>query len=183
MQKKQMIGIFALFIVGCIGLLVLIVYTTVKTKSINIAEHEPFKEWIGQTLILNRPTAIYRENIRMDGNNDYPYTLLDSMHPKWQYVEERKNIGDIREITKLAEGSKLQVEKAIQYTNSVSGFSYPMIFGKISINGITYKIGYQWGTRDIGKRFDNLEKCWQFHLAPWQQKIDTNFYSLPTAKF
>lgn len=178
-----MMGIVALVAVGSIGLFIFIIYATVKTKSTNLDKYEPFKEWVGQTVILNQPTALFKEKIPMHDNTRYPYMLLDSLHPNWQYAEDQKNIGDIEEITKFPKGMMLQLEKAIQYTNGVSGSSYPTVFGTITANGNTYKVGYQWGTMNFGKSFDKIEKCWQFHQAPWQDHVDTAFYALPTAKF
>src|SRR5690606_39531762 len=99
------------------------------------------------------------------------------------YIDEQKQIGNLQEIIQFAEGTRLNLENAIQYTNGVSGSSYPMIFGTITAHGKSYKIGYQWGTLDIGKRMNKVEKCWQFHQAPWQANVDMNFYALPTANF
>lgn len=183
MTVKKMMGIVALAITGGIGLFVFILYATVKTKSTGLNKYEPFKEWIGKTAVLNKETVLFKEKIRINDNSEYPYILLDSLHPRWQYMEEQKNIGDIEEITRFPAGTKLKLEKAVQYTNGVSGSSYPTVFGSIATNGKTYKTGYQWGQIDIEKSFDKIEKCWQFHRAPWQSKRDTAFYALPTAKF
>ncbi|MFC6098830.1 hypothetical protein [Olivibacter domesticus] len=183
MTTKKIMGIIALVIVGGIGFLIFIIYATVKTKSTNLNKYEPFKEWIGQTVLLTRETVLFEEKLRSNENSQYPYTLLDSLHPKWQYAQEQKNIGDIEEIVKFPACTTLKLENAIQYTNGVSGSSYPTIFGTITVNGNTYKTGYQWGTMDIGKSFDKIEKCWQFNQAPWQDVQDTTFYALPTANF
>ncbi|SFO18195.1 hypothetical protein SAMN05421741_12436 [Paenimyroides ummariense] len=174
-------SIIALVVIGGIGLLVFIIFTTVKTKSTSINEYEPFKEWVGKTVTLNKETALFKDKQKMNPNRDYSYMLLDSLHPKWQYLEEQKAIGDLVEITRFPEGTILKFEKAIQYTNGVSGFSYPTIFGSITSNGKEYKTGYQWGEMDMAKKFDKVEKCWQFHQAPWQKEKDTAFYALPTA--
>lgn len=176
-------GVVLLVIIGVIGGFVFILYATIKTKSTNINRYDPFREWISKTVVLNKQTVLFKEKIMMNDNSDYPYLLLDSLHPNWQYVEDLKNIGDIEEIVAFPAGTLLLLEKAVQYTNGVSGMSYPTVFGTITSNGNKYKIGYQWGTMDIGKRFDKIEKCWQFHQAPWQNKHDTAFYALPTANF
>ncbi|MHC8950253.1 hypothetical protein [Sphingobacterium hungaricum] len=154
-----------------------------KTKSTNINRYEPFKEWVGKTVALNKETVLFKDKVEIHHNSSYPYLLLDSNHPKWQYIEEQKEIGDLLEITRFPAGTRLKFDKAIQYTNGVSGFSYPSIFGTITANGKEYKTGYQWGEMDMGKRFDMVEKCWQFHQAPWQKEKDTAFYALPTARF
>lgn len=169
-------------LVAVIGF-VFILYATIKTKSTSLNKYEPFKEWIGQTVTLNKVTILFKDKIPMNDNSDYPYMLLDSLHPQWRYIEEQKEIGDIEEIISFPAGTQLRFDKAIQYTNGVSGSSYPTIFGTIIYNGQNYKIGYQWGTMDIGKSFDKIEKCWQFHQAPWQTSADLNFYALPTAMF
>jgi len=109
--------------------------------------------------------------------------LLDSLHPQWQYKDEQKEIGDIEEISHFPKGTVIKLEKAIQYTNGVSGSSYPTIFGTIIYNEKEYKVSYQWGKIDLGKHYDKVEKCWQFHQAPWQDVRDTAFYVLPTANF
>lgn len=181
MFTKKTIGIIALVIIGGIVLFSFIIFATVKTKSTNINKYEPFKEWVGKTVILNKEATLFKDKVEMNPNRDYPYMLLDSLHPKWQYVEEQKAIGDLVEITRFPAGTTLKFEKAIQYTNGVSGFSYPTIFGTIISNGKEYKAGYQWGEINLGKSFDKEEKCWQFHQAPWQKGKDTAFYALPTA--
>ncbi len=174
-------GIIALVVIGGIALLVFIIYATVKTKSTSINKYDPFKEWIGKTVTLKKETILFKDKLEMNYNNEYPYTLLDNEHPKWQYVSEQKRIGDLQEVTKFPVGTTLRLEKAIQYTNGVSGFCYPTMFGTITIDGKEYKTGYQWGEMDMGKKFDKVEKCWQFHQTPWQEEKDTAFYSLPTA--
>lgn len=185
MTAKKIMGIAALvIIVGIIGF-VFFLYATIKTKSTSLNQYEPFTEWVGKTVTLNKKTVLLKEKIPMNDNRDYPYILLDSLHPRWQYVEEQKNMteADLEEVAIFPSGTTLKLEKAIQYTNGVSGSSYPTIFGTITANGHTYKAGYQWGTMAIGKSLDKIEKCWQFHQAPWQDKADTAFYALPTAKW
>jgi len=184
MTAKKIMGIIALVFCGGIGLFIFMLYATIKTKSTNINTNKPFKEWVGQTVTLNRQTFLFEENIRMNTNGRYPYTLLDSLHPQWQYVEERKNLAepDLVEITSFPTGTKLRIEKATQYTNGVSGSSYPTVFGTIHHNGQEYKIAYQWGTQDIGRRFDKIKESWKFHQAPWQTQQDTVHYALPDAK-
>lgn len=181
MTTKKIMGIIVLVVIGVIGLLIFIIYATVKTKSINISKYEPFKEWVGKTVTLNKETVLFKDKLSTNHSSDYPYLLLDSLHPKWQYVEEQKSIGDLEEIIRFPEGTIFKLEKAIQFTNGVSGFSYPYIFGTITIKGKEYKTGYQWGEIKMGKKFDKEEKCWQFHQAAWQQEQDTAFYALPTA--
>lgn len=133
----------ALVIIGGISLLVLIIFATVKTKSTNISKYEPFKAWVGKTITLDKETALFKDKVEMNYNRDYPYVLLDSLHPKWEYVEEQKAIGDLEEIARFPAGTALTFEKAIQYTNGVSGFSYPTILVTITSNGKEYKADYQ----------------------------------------
>lgn len=182
MTGKKIIRNAMMLIIGATGGLVFLIYATVKTKTTSLNHYEPFQEWIGQTVILKRDAVVFKEKLRSNENSRYPYTLLDSLHPQWRYVQELKTIGDLKEVGKLLAGSVLKLETAIQYTNGVSGSSYPTIFGTLTENGHTYKIGYQWGSRAIGKRVAETGKCWHFNQAPWQAVRDTSFYALPTAK-
>jgi len=183
MTTKRIMGIVAIGILVVVIGFIFILYATIKTKSTSLNNYEPFKEWVGKTVTLNKETVLFKEKIRMNSNSNYPYMLLDSLHPQWRYVEEQKAIGDIEEIIRFPVGTSLKLDKAIQYTNGVSGSSYPTIFGTITAHGMDYKVGYQWGERDVSKAFEKIEKCWFFHQAPWQDKQDTTFYALPTANF
>ena len=180
-SKILKIGVL-IFVVGLI-IFAFILFATIKTKSTSLNEYEPYKEWIGKTVTLNKETVLFIDKM-YNYNNDYPYALMDSLHAQWPYIDERKNLpqSDLEEIIKYPVGTKLTLEKAIQYTNGVSGSSSPVIFGTIIYNEKSYKISYQWGERDVSKAFDKIEKCWQFHQAPWQDKRDTAFYALPIAK-
>ncbi len=183
MTVKKVMGIIALVIIGSIGLFVFMLYATIKTKSTSISQYAPFEEWVGKTVTLNRETVLYKEKIPVYNNSNYPYILLDSLHPQWLYAQEQKKQPDpdLEEIQIFPAGTPLKVEKAIQYTNGVSGFSTPYLFGTINFEGNLYKTGYQWGQMSIGKSLDKIEKCWYFHQAPWQNRQDTTFYMLPTA--
>ena len=181
MTGKKFIRNAILMIIGAIGGLVFLIYVTVKTKATSLNQYEPFKAWIGETVVLKREAAVFKEKLRSNENGRYPCTLLDSLHPKWRYVQVSKAIGDLEEIGKLPAGTVLKLECTIQYTNGVSGSSYPTIFGTITENGNTYKIGYQWGSREIGKCVADTDKCWPFNQAPWQAERDTTFYALQTA--
>jgi len=183
MTTKRIMGIVAIGILVVVIGFIFILYATIKTKSTSLNNYEPFKEWVGKTVTLNKETVLFKEKIRMNSNSNYPYMLLDSLHPQWRYVEEQKTIGDIEKIIRFPVGTSLKLDKAIQYTNGVSGSSYPTIFGTITAHGMDYKVGYQWGERDVSKAFEKIEKCWFFHQAPWQDKQDTTFYALPTANF
>lgn len=170
-----------LLVVAGIGLFIFILYATVKTKSISINKYEPFRTWIGKTVTLNRQTILFKEQLNI--NDKYPYRLLDSLHPYWQWFSDRSTMQepDAWQVTIFPVGSIVKIEKAIQYTNGVSGSSSPMLFGTMNDGKTTYKIGYQWGKQDISKDFDGIKKCWEFHQAPWQEKRDTAFYELPEA--
>lgn len=176
-------GIILLVIVGGLGLFIFLLYATIKTKTTSLNKYEPFKSWVGQTVTLQLETVLFKEKLQSNENSQYPYTLLDSLHPQWRYVEERKTMEkpDLEEIAVFAAGTKLHLEKAIQYTNGVSGSSSPTIFGTIEAQGKQYKIAYQWGQANMSRRFEKIEEYWQFHQAPWQQQVDTGFYALPVA--
>ena len=177
------IKILALIIFGGIGLVLFVLYATVKTKSTNLKNYEPYKELIGKTLVLQKETYLFKDETSMIPNGDFPYTLMDDLHPRWAYFQEGKEISevDITEVLRFPKGVVFHIEKAIQYTNGVSGSSNPTLFGTIDYRGKTYKISYPWGERNIDKAFRNVPKCWQFHQAPWQDAADTTWYALPTA--
>ncbi|MBX3253591.1 MAG: hypothetical protein KF862_05570 [Chitinophagaceae bacterium] len=183
MSVKRTMGIIVSVVFVVIAGFIFILYATIKTKSTSLRKYEPFKEWVGKSVVLNKEAVLFKEKIPGNTNGEYPYMLMDSLHPRWQYMDEEKSAGNIEEIVAFPAGTALKLEKAIQYTNGVSGSSSPWIFGTVSSNGNTYKTGYQWGTRDLEKNFYQIEKCWKFHQAPWQDKTDTTFYALPTAEF
>lgn len=184
MRSKKIMSI--IFILAGAGILAFafILYATIKTKSTSLDNKPPFRTLIGQTVTLQRETVLYEDHIGQQTNADYPYILLDSLHPLWQYAQDcqAQPQPDLLAITKFPAGTTLHIEKAIQYTNGVSGTSNPSLFGSISSGGEIYKIGYQWGKISLEKYFDKVEKCWHFHQAPWQSQQDTAFYALPEAK-
>ena len=179
----KVIKILALVIFGGIGLILFILYATVKTKSTSLKNYDPYKELIGERLVLQKETYLFKDETSMIPNGDFPYTLMDDLHPRWAYYQEGKEISevDIKEILRFPKGVAFHVEKAIQYTNGVSGSSTPTLFGTIDYQGKTYKIFYPWGERDIDKAFRKVPECWLFHQAPWQDRADTTWYALPTA--
>ncbi|SFW54782.1 hypothetical protein SAMN02927921_02262 [Sinomicrobium oceani] len=183
MTTKKIMSIIAVLIIVGIAGFIFLLYTTIKTKSADISGYEPFKAWVGQTVRLDKETLLFEQKAGMNNHNRYPYILLDSLHPQWQHAEEAKDVEDpdLKEVMAFPAGTHLKIEKAIQYTNGVSGFSSPMLFGTINYAGQTYKTGYQWGEADISKDLNNIEKCWKFHRAPWQAQEDTSFYALPKA--
>ncbi|WCM43327.1 hypothetical protein MG290_06610 [Flavobacterium sp. CBA20B-1] len=183
MTTKSIVKIAALVIGLGVILFAFMLFASIKTKSSSLNNHEPYKNWVGKNVTLQKETVLFIDRM-YDDNDDYKYTLLDSLHPQWQSVDERKNLPapDLEEIVKFPAGTQFKLEKAIQYTNGVSGFSTPYIFGTILHNGKTYKTGYQWGTLDLAKSMDKEKKSWHFHQAPWQDSKDTAFYELPTAK-
>lgn len=182
MNIKKIIGIIALIAIAGIGFFIFILYATIKTKSTSLSKYEPYREWIGKIVILDKETVVFKEKIRMNPNSKYPYILLDDLHPQWKYVLEQQKTGDVDKVAVFPAGAKLTLEKAVQYTNGVSGTSYPTIFGTISNGKQIYKVGYQWGNRDFSKSFNDY-KSWYFHKAPWQNEEDTVHYTLPEARW
>lgn len=170
---------------GGIGFFIFIIYATVKTKSTGLNSCQPFKELIGKTVVLNKETYLFSDHENTTHNADFPYTLMDDLHPLWSYYQECKNLPhvDITEITSFPRGTKFQIKKAVQYTAGVSGASYPTLFGSIQHKGQLYKVSYQWGKQDFYKASNEAEKYWVFHQAPWQNTRDTASYVLPTANF
>lgn len=181
MTTGKIMGIIALVIVGGIGLFIFFLYATIKTKSTSLDKYDPFKEWVGNIVTLDKEVVVFEEKVKMNSNSKYPYVLLDSLHPRWEYIREQEEIGDVTEIKIFPAGTKMMLEKAIQYTNGVSGSSYPTIFGTITDNDKAYKVSYQWGEQDVAKSHYKIEKSWKFHQAPWQTEQDTAYYALPRA--
>ncbi|GAB3414182.1 hypothetical protein [Niabella aquatica] len=181
MTTKKIVRIVMWIMAGGIALFIFFLYATIKTKSTSLSSYAPFKEWIGETVTLNRETVLCKEKDYLNVNSNYPYTLLDSLHPDWQKVEQHHP--DIEPVMVFPAGTKLHIEKAVQYTNGVSGSSYPTMFGTISENGREYRISYRWGERNLALYFDRTKECWYFHQAPWQSKTDTAFYYLPVAEW
>lgn len=181
MRIKKLTGILVLIAIGGGGIFVFLLYQTIKTKSTSLDRYEPFKQWIGKTVTLQKETVLFEEKLKLHDNIEYSYTLTDDLHPQFTHYKNIEFNPDY--IITLPAGTILQLEKAVQYTNGTSGFSYPHLFGTISANGKTYKIGYQWGDVNQEKYFDKVDKCWKFHQAPWRTTPDTAWYALPEAKW
>ncbi|WP_028296969.1 hypothetical protein [Olivibacter sitiensis] len=183
MRVKKLIKVFIWLAVLAIPIFVLVLYATIKTKSTPIDKYQPYKAWVGKTVRLNRETTLFKENLTL--NSCYPFLLLDSLHPRWRYAESQLSHPepDLVRIKTFPKGTELTFEKAVQYTNGVSGFSSPMLFGVIKDGGKVYKLGYQWGSQSISRDFDGIKESWQFHQAPWQEVKDTAYYALPVAKW
>lgn len=183
MTTKKIVGIIALIAFCGVGLFVFILHATVKTKSTSLNTYQPYKEWIGKTVTLDKETVLFKEKIREGITRKYPYSLIDSLHPSWEYLDFKVEIGDAVKITTFPAGTKLKLEKAVQYTGGVSGSSTPIVFGTINEEGKTYGVGYPWGKRDMTIDYIRIEKSWLFHKAPWQTDLDTTHYALPRANW
>lgn len=184
MTGKRILKTTIGLIVGGIFLFAFFLYATIKTKSTGIDKYPPFREWVNKKVVLNRETVVVKEKIRSITNGIYPYTLLDRLHPDWEYVQSKIELSDpdIEEIRVFPAGTELILEKAIQYTNGVSGSSYPAMFGTIGRGEDAYKVGYQWGKCDVAKNHYGIKECWKFNQAPWQEQPDTAYYALPKAE-
>lgn len=143
MSVKKIMGIIALVVFGGIGLFIFMLYATIKTKSTSLNKYEPYKEWLGKTVILHKETVLFKEQSRMNPNGKYPYTLMDSLSPGWEYILALEADGSVTKIATLPAGTELVFERAVQYTNGVSGSSYPTIFGTLKSDGKEYKVGYK----------------------------------------
>lgn len=180
--KKIMSVIIIIGIMVVLGF-AFFLYATIKTKSTNINEYKPFKNWVGRTVTLNKEVVLLTEKVRLYDDKKYPYLMLDSLHPYWHYLDERIQLGDYKVVKKLPAGTAFHIEKAVQFTGGVSGNSTPFIFGNVRYKGKSYGVGYQWGKMDIAKFMDKMGASWYFHQAPWQAQIDSTFYALPEAKW
>ena len=174
----------ALVILGAIGLLLFILYATVKTKSTGLNSYEPFKALIGKTLVLNKETQLFIDQVTLVRDAEFPYMLMDDLHPDWAYYQECKDLPQVKieEVLSLPKGTEFHVQKAVQYTTGVAGSSHPTLYGSIQYRGKTYQVAYRWGQRDSNKAYSKTDKYWKFHQAPWQDKPDTASYALPIAK-
>ncbi len=181
--KKVLWILLGIFVFGIL-VFSFIIYATIKVKSKDISKLEPFQEWVGKTVPLHQEVVVFKELISLNEDRNYPYIILDKAHPKWQYVEQQKTMAepDLKKIDIFPVGSTFQIEKATIFTNGVSGFSTPYVFGTIRYGDKEFKVGYQWGEESISKRMDNNDKSWKFHQAPWQSEVDTIDYALPEAK-
>ncbi len=180
MSVGKIIGIV---VFSVIVLFIFWLYQTVKTKTTSLNKYAPFKEWVGKTVILNNNMKLfkYKTYNSMEDKN-YPYILMDNRHPDWEYLHRLIESDDVEQIIEIPKGTSLKLEKAVQYTNGVSGGSTPVIFGTITSNDVDYNVSYQWGSKDRVRWFDNIPEYWCFHQAPWQEEVDTTFYYLPIAK-
>ncbi|WP_346239073.1 hypothetical protein ABDK00_010075 [Niabella insulamsoli] len=183
MKIRKPIRLLVLIISGGFILFAFILYATIKTKSTNISEYAPYNSWVGKTVALDKPTVLIVERVKISEDKNYPYSLLDSLHPDWQYLEEFEKAGNYTKVTTFPAGVKFHIKKAIQFTGGVSGSSTPIVFGTLLHNGKEYKVGYQWGQRNIARYMDKIKECWHFHRAPWQTRSDNTFYSLRDAKW
>ncbi len=171
-------------IVG-IALFVLMLYGSIKTRSTNISRYAPFSTYIGQTWVLKEETHLFREDEIYVLDSKHPFTLLDRNHEQWAYFQDRVALDapDVKAIAKVPAGATLKLDKAMQYTNGVSGFSSPTVLGILSYNGQQYAVSYRWGTLDLAKSLGKVANCWKFQQAPWQEKVDTAHYALPDAEW
>lgn len=183
MSVKKTMGILISIGVGSMLIFGVFLYAAIKTKSTDISSYSPFRQWIGNSVTLDREAVLLAEKIKLYHDKSYPYLLMDSLHPDWVYLDERIQLGDYILLQRFPAGTQFHIEKAVQFTGGVSGFSTPFIFGTISYKGKNYGIGYQWGKMDMSKHMDQVEASWYFHQAPWEQKADTAFYALPEAKW
>ena len=82
-------------------------------------------------------------------------------------------------VDSLPKASMVHFQNAIVYTNGVSGSSQPYLFGLVNDRGNGYSVAYQWGVNKPEKWMYGDKSSWQFPMAPWQNKPDTAYYSLP----
>ena len=187
MTAKKITTIILVSIAVGLVLFALMLYFTIKTKSTSLNDIEPFRSLIDKTMVLQRQTFLFSEphEIYSDSDAGYPYFLLDSLHPNWQWVQDRLKMSepDVKQIRAFPAGTKLTIKKAVMYTNGVSGGSNPSLFGIIKDEENTYKIQYRWGEQSKIRYFDNIAESWKFSKAPWQKVEDTTYYALPEAKW
>ena len=182
-KRKKAIRILILVITVSLLLFGFLLYSTIKMKTRNISEMQPFATYVGDKLNLQRTVWLFQEKEPVDSK--YPLVLLDSLNPSFQWYHDRIKLQnpEVKLIKKITEGTSLQFDKVIMYTNGVSGTSTPRMFGELQDAGQTYRVEYSWGDQSFARMLDKEEKTWYFGLAPWQSTKDTAFYELPIAEF
>lgn len=181
---KKVIKIFIICIVVGFLLFVLAIIQTVKTKSTSISKKAPYKELIGKELITKRPIRLFMEKNPV--KKDYPYALSDTNQSYWNSY--MASLGADNPEIKLSDSvdanSILVFDKAVMYTNGVSGSSDPRLFGTLSSpEGKTYKVEFRWGKYDYNYPWKVSQRGYLFELAPWQTALDTSHYYLPNAEW
>ncbi|MBA5630311.1 hypothetical protein [Moheibacter lacus] len=179
-----------LFILGGVFLLGILLfgfflYFTIKTKSTDVSDEQPFQNWVGKKVELNQEILIFNEKLKSHTDEYFPYEFTDSLQTKWQYVSEQLRSGneDVAEIDRFPKGATFTIEKATLFTNGVSGSSNIYLFGEISNGEKTYEVGFQWGEQSISRFLDDVDEQWNFPQAPWQNQTDTTYYALPEANW
>ncbi|MFD2966504.1 hypothetical protein [Sphingobacterium bambusae] len=182
---SKIIKILIFCLIAGIALFVLMLYSSIKTKSTNISRYEPFRAYVGKTWVLQCETYLFQEDDSYVLSKKHPFTLMDREHEQWTYFQDRMALdqSDVKLILKIPAGTEFTLREAVQYTNGVSGFSSPTVLGTISYDKKHYPVSYRWGTLDLAKSLGKVENCWKFQQAPWQETVDTAHYALPDAEW
>lgn len=174
---KALLGVL---IIG--ALISFLIYATVKTKSTSLDQVAPFSSLIGETVVLQQDVDLLREvELKLYTHDAYPYLMTHLGHARYQQHQDRmaNAPSEIELVVRIPAGTEVTFEKAVNYTNGVSGFSYPSLFGTLSHEGKQYKVDYVWGEEMIGLNMKDKEETWRFAQAAWQDKVDENYYAVP----
>lgn len=189
MTFQKLLKIVLLVGAGLVLLFILVLYFTLKTKTADLKNVDPFKNLMNKEVVLVQPVSLFQEHNDVEiPNEDFPYVIVESKNSRYKWYMERADMGTISSpeatfIAKLPAGTIVQFEKAANYTNGVSGNSYPYLFGTVQFKNAKYPITYQWGEEDFSLVMNKKEKSWQFSKAPWQKVQDTNHYEIPKGSF
>jgi len=181
---KKVLKIIIICVVVGFFLFVFALFQTCKTKSTSISKRDPFKEVIGKELIIKRPVRLFMP--KDPDKTDYPYAISDTNQVSWEsYMSGlQANEPEIKLSDSIKENAKVVFDKAVIYTNGVSGFSRPKLFGTLtSTEGNTYKVEFCWGKYESGYPWKGSHQPYKFSIAPWQEVQDTAHYYLPSAQW
>lgn len=160
-----------------------VLYYTIKTKTRNLNDYEPFKPLIGKSFILNEPVYLVEDisGTSKEKSKEYPYKMVST---KERYSASFDNLLHAdppyyKLIDSLPKDAKIHFHQATIFTNGVSGGSQIYLFGLIEDKGKTRYISYLWGDQKMSRIYENEEKTWKFPVAPWQNQEDLNYYKIP----
>lgn len=181
---KKVIKIFIICLIVGFILFVFAIIQTVKTKSTNISKKAPYKEVLGKELVTKRPIRLFME--QTPTKKEYPYAMSDTNQTFWKSYTAMLQADEpvIKLSDSVEANAKVIFDKAVMYTNGVSGSSNPRLFGTLtSADGKTYKVEFLWGTYDYNYPWKVSQRGYLFELAPWQTVKDTTHYYLPNAEW
>src|SRR5690606_25401064 len=120
---KKVIKIFIICLIVGFILFVFAIIQTVKTKSNNISKKAPYKEALGKELVTKRPIRLFME--QTPTKKEYPYAMSDTNQTFWKSYTAMLQADEpvIKLSDSVEANAKVVFDKAVMYTNGVSGSS------------------------------------------------------------